>query len=104
MLPITCPVLLFGSMRANATAHATPEMIRTIVREWYQQKCANRERPRGRGAVSTTPVQTVRADFPHTAYQGALEVRHYAASGYRIVPRRRCRPRARKKSGVHRSA
>jgi DNA-binding winged helix-turn-helix (wHTH) protein len=24
---------------------------------------------------------TVRADFPHTAYQGALGVRHYAASG-----------------------
>jgi hypothetical protein len=36
-----------------------------------------------------TPVQTVQADFPHTAYQGALEVRHYAASGYRMVPRRR---------------
>ena len=50
--------------------------------------------PRERGAVSTTPVQTVRADFPHTAYQGALGVRHYAASGYRIVPRRRWRPRA----------
>ena len=36
-----------------------------------------------------TPVQTVHADFPHTASQGALGVRHYAASGYRIVPRRR---------------
>ena len=23
--------------------------------------------------MSTTPVQTVRADFPHTAYQGAFE-------------------------------
>ena len=37
--------------------------------------------PRERGAVSTTPVQTVRADFPHTAYQGAFETQHYAASG-----------------------
>src|SRR5204862_6075897 len=41
--------------------------------------------PRQRGAVSTTAVQTVRADFPHTAYQGALEARHYAASGQRIA-------------------
>ena len=29
-----------------------------------------------------TPVQTVRADFPHTAYQVVLESLHYAAPGY----------------------
>lgn len=45
-----------------------------------------------------SPSQTVRADFPHTAYGGDVSGLHYAASqdgmsGYLTVPRRRCRPR-----------
>jgi hypothetical protein len=39
--------------------------------------------------LSKTPVQTVRADFPHTAYEWSLGTLHYAASGYLMVPRRR---------------
>ena len=51
-----------------------------------------------------TPFQTVRADFPHTAYRWSLVSQHYAASGYWMVPRRRCSPGPAKKSRVHRSA
>jgi hypothetical protein len=35
------------------------------------------------------PFQTVRAIFPHTAYGSSFMSWHYAASGYRIVPRSR---------------
>ena len=43
------------------------------------------------------PFQTVRADFPHTASRWSLRSPHYANPGYRIVPRRRHKPRASKK-------
>jgi hypothetical protein len=48
---------------------------------------------------SKTPFQTVRADFPHTAYRWSLGTLHYALSrkkgfsGYFTVPRRRWSPR-----------
>jgi len=32
-------------------------------------------------ALGKTPVQTVRADFPHTAYRWSLVTPHYAVSG-----------------------
>jgi hypothetical protein len=50
--------------------------------------------PRLSTGDSKTPFQTVHADFPHTAYGWSDEMRHYAASGYTTVPRRRCSPRA----------
>src|ERR1043165_412632 len=49
----------------------------------------------------TTPVQTVLADFPHTAFGRALGQRHVTASGYFTVPRSRWSPRFQKKSRVH---
>jgi hypothetical protein len=45
--------------------------------------------------MSKTPFQTVRADYPHTAYGRSFRLQHYAApsqkarSGKRMVPRRR---------------
>ena len=42
-------------------------------------------------ALGKTPVQTVRADFPHTAYRWSLVRPHYADPGYWTVPRRRCK-------------
>jgi hypothetical protein len=32
-------------------------------------------------ALGKTPVQTVRADFPHTAFRWSLVTLHYEASG-----------------------
>src|ERR1041385_6590051 len=45
--------------------------------------------------LSKDPFQTVRADFPHTAYgRSWLDVmRHYAASGYATLPESLCNPR-----------
>jgi len=42
------------------------------------------------------PLQTVHADFPHTAYGRSLldVMRHYAASGYATVPESLVSPRA----------
>ena len=53
-----------------------------------------------------TPCQTVRADFPHTAFEWSLGSHHYAdlqngVSGYWTVPRRRWSPRFQKDSRVH---
>ena len=33
--------------------------------------------------AASTPIQTVRADFPHTASQWSLRSPHYANPGYR---------------------
>jgi hypothetical protein len=56
--------------------------------------------PRLAAGFHKTPVQTVRADYPHTAYRWSFESQHYAGSfakkgrsGKRMVPRRRYRPR-----------
>ncbi len=46
----------------------------------------------------------VGCSFPHTASQWSLESPHYANPGYRIVPRRRHRPRASKKGRRQRTA
>src|SRR5438067_8456326 len=70
-LPISWPVLPFGSMRANATAHATPDRMSTIVREWYQQKCANRERPRGRSRFAQDRKST-RLNSSHVSISYAV--------------------------------
>jgi hypothetical protein len=50
--------------------------------------------PRLSTGDSKTPFQTVHADFPHTAYGWSNETRHYAASGYAMVPSKRCSPKA----------
>jgi hypothetical protein len=50
--------------------------------------------PRLATGDSKTPFQTVRADFPHTAYGWSDVMRHYAASGYATVPESLCSPRA----------
>ena len=46
----------------------------------------------------------VGCSFPHTASQWSLRSPHYANPGYRIVPRRRHRPRASKKGRRQRGA
>jgi hypothetical protein len=74
------PYAPFISKRRQTLAIDAPSAVRTAPP--WRQALVDLDRLYDRKAVAAVkaPVQTVHADFPHTAYQGSVGTQHYAIS------------------------